>query len=280
VWGRARGRTCGIVALCLALMSCSQTGNRHTQAAGPPFARATAGPAEHPHPLTEHPAPPALTVPGTVVKGGQGAAGGLVPVRRIGDLPGSEVGPADKVVALTFDDGPDPVFTPRVLDVLAQYHVPATFFMLGWEAAASPDLVRRVAAAGDGVGSHTWNHLDLTRLGEAGLAVQVDRTGALLSAETGWTVTCIRPPQGHEDPGLVRRLSERGLTTVLWSADTRDWTRPGTDTIVRRALAGLSPGTIILLHDGGGDRGETLAALPRIIESVQSQGYRLVPICH
>jgi peptidoglycan/xylan/chitin deacetylase (PgdA/CDA1 family) len=190
------------------------------------------------------------------------------------------VGPGDKVVALTFDDGPDPSFTPRVLDVLSHYQVPATFFMIGWEAAAAPDLVRRVAAGGNGVGSHTWNHLDLTRLSDAGMAVQVDKTSALLSSETGWKVACIRPPQGHVNPGLVRRLSERGLTTVLWSADTRDWTRPGTDAIVKRALANLSPGMIILMHDGGGDRRETLAALPRIIESLQSQGYRLVPICH
>jgi peptidoglycan-N-acetylglucosamine deacetylase len=74
--------------------------------------------------------------------------------------------------------------------------VPATFFMIGWEAAASPDLVRRVAARGDGVGSHMWNHTDLTRLSDAGMAVQVDKTQALLSSETGWKVACIRPPQG------------------------------------------------------------------------------------
>src|SRR5207244_1664330 len=144
---------------------------------------------------------------------------------------------------------------------------------------ALPVPVGGLAAAVDVDGSHAGNHRDLARLDEAGMAVQVGRTEALLSSETGWTVTCIRPPQGHENPGLVRRLSERGLSTVLWSADTRDWTRPGTGTIVRLALANLSPGAIVLLHDGGGDRGETLAALPRIIESVQSQGYRLVPIC-
>ncbi|MEA2567065.1 MAG: peptidoglycan-N-acetylglucosamine deacetylase [Actinomycetota bacterium] len=209
----------------------------------------------------------------------EGGQGGPQPALRIGDLPGSGVGPADKVVALTFDDGPDPSFTPRVLDVLSHYQVPATFFMIGWEAAASPDLVKRVAARGDGVGSHTWNHIDLTRLSDAGMAVQVDKTQALLSSETGWKVACIRPPQGHVNPGLVRRLSQRGLITVLWSADTRDWTLPGTDTIVRRALADLSPGAIILMHDGGGDRRQTLAALPRIIESVHARGYRLVPIC-
>src|SRR2546422_4539686 len=100
--------------------------------------------------------PPAAPIPGPggpVEAQRGGSPGGLV-VRRIGDLPDSGVGPADKVVALTFDDGPDPSFTPKVLDMLAQYQVPATFFMIGWEAAASPDLVRRIAAAGDGVGSH------------------------------------------------------------------------------------------------------------------------------
>jgi peptidoglycan-N-acetylglucosamine deacetylase len=232
------------------------------------------------HPFGVHPAPRMPTAPGDITDGVQAASGGARVVRRTGDLAGRGAGPGDKVVALTFDDGPDPVFTPRVLDVLSHYQVSATFFMVGWEAAASPDLVKRVVAGGNGVGSHTWNHVDLTRLSDAGMTVQVDRTAALLSFETGRKVNCIRPPQGHENPGLVRRLSARGLTTVLWSTDTRDWTRPGTDTIVRSALANLSPGTIILLHDGGGDRSETVAALPRIIESVLSQGYRLVPICN
>jgi peptidoglycan/xylan/chitin deacetylase (PgdA/CDA1 family) len=225
--------------------------------------------------------PPAVPVPRNVRSAAAAAGGAVVqrPVRRIADLPGSGVGPNDKVVALTFDDGPDPNFTPQVLDVLSRYQVPATFFMIGWEAAASPDLVKRIADGGNGVGSHTWSHVDLTRQSDATLAVQVDRTKALLSSETGRTVSCLRPPQGHQNPGLVHRLSERGVTTVLWSADTRDWTRPGTETIVQRALLKLSPGTIILMHDGGGDRSQTVEALPRIIQSVQSQGYRLVPIC-
>lgn len=278
MWGRAGGFVCGI-ALCLALVSCSQRASRQTLPAGPPVATVAAAPLVQAQPLVVPPALLVPAVPANVVEGGHKASSGLGPVRRVGDLPGSGVGRADRVAALTFDDGPDPTFTPKVLDLLAQYRVPATFFMIGWEAAAAPDLVKRIAAAGNGVGSHTWNHLDLTRLNEAGIAVQVDKTEALLSSETGWKVTCIRPPEGHEDQRLVRRLSQRGLSTVLWSADTRDWTRPGTDTIVRGALANLSPGAIILLHDGGGDRSETLAALPRIIESVQSQGYRLIPIC-
>jgi peptidoglycan/xylan/chitin deacetylase (PgdA/CDA1 family) len=174
--------------------------------------------------------PPAAPIPHAVrLVAGQGRQedpSGPRPALRVGDLPGSGVGPGDRVVALTFDDGPDSTFTPRVIDVLSHYHVRATFFMIGWEAAAAPDLVRHIVAGGNGVGSHTWNHVDLTRQSDAGMAVQVDKTEALLSSETGWKVTCIRPPQGHENPGVVRRLSQRGLSTVLWSADTRDWTLP------------------------------------------------------
>jgi len=206
-------------------------------------------------------------------------APGSGPARRIRDIPGSGVVKGDKVVALTFDDGPDPVFTPQVLAILAKFGVPATFFMIGWEAAAAPELVKRIDAAGDGVASHTWSHVDLTRQNDAGLKVQVDQADALLASIIGRRVTCIRPPEGHQNPGLVAKLSARGLTTVLWSVDTADWTRPGTARISRRALTDLSPGAIILLHDGGGDRSETVEALPSIIQAIQAQGFRLVPIC-
>jgi peptidoglycan/xylan/chitin deacetylase (PgdA/CDA1 family) len=194
-------------------------------------------------------------------------------------VPGSAVVPGDKVVALTFDDGPDPIYTPRVLDVLGHYQVTATFFMIGWEAAADPNLVERINATGDGVANHTWSHVDLTRLNPAGLAKQVDQTDNLLASLTGRRISCIRPPQGHYNPTLLSRLAGRGLTTVLWSVDTRDWTRPGTTRIVRSALTDLSPGAIILLHDGGGDRSETVQALPSIIEGIRAAGYRFAPIC-
>jgi len=275
--------------LCLALGGCAGTGP-HVMVPAAPIAAATGAALVDPGSFDPPPDGPAPEAPDVVPDGGGAAApvpraaggggpNGQRPDRRVADIPGSGVGPGDKVVALTFDDGPDPIFTPQVLDLLAQHRAPATFFMIGWEAAASPDLVKRIAGGGNGVASHTWSHADLTRQSDAGLRLQVDKTAALLSSLTGSNVTCIRPPQGHVNPGLVRRLSDRGMTTVLWSSDTRDWTRPGTETIVRRALAGVSPGTIILLHDGGGDRRQTLEALPRIIDGIRSQGYRLVPIC-
>ncbi|HEU5003119.1 MAG TPA: polysaccharide deacetylase family protein [Actinomycetota bacterium] len=195
------------------------------------------------------------------------------------EVPGSGAQPGQRVIALTFDDGPDPVYTPQVLQVLTQSGVTATFFMIGWEAAADPDLVHQVAGASNGVGNHTWNHVDLTRLNPADFAAQVDRTAQLLDSLTGRKVTCVRPPQGHINGTVEAELAPRGLTAVLWNDDPRDWTRPGTGAIVRRALSEASPGGIVELHDGGGDRSETVQALPAIIAGLRAQGYTFVPLC-
>ena len=206
-------------------------------------------------------------------------AGGGTPARRISQMPEAGIPGGDKVIALTFDDGPDPVSTPEVLRVLQDLQVSATFFMIGWEANATPGLVRQVAAAGDGIGNHTWNHVSLTTLSDAGFKAQVDRTTDLLSSLTGRRISCLRPPQGRVNPGALTRLAARGLTPVLWSDDPRDWTRPGTSTIVHRVLTQASPGAIVELHDGGGDRSETVQALPAIVNGLRAQGYRPVPIC-
>ena len=195
------------------------------------------------------------------------------------EVPGSGEAPGDRVIAVTFDDGPDPTYTPQVLRVLQALQVTATFFMIGWEANAAPNLVRQVAAAGDAIGNHTWNHVDLTRLDDAGFRAQVDQTNQLLGSLTGRHIFCVRPPKGHIDHDVVGRLASRGLTGVLWSDDPRDWTRPGTSSIVRRVLAQTSPGAIVELHDGGGDRSETVQALPAIIQGLRAAGYRLAPIC-
>jgi peptidoglycan/xylan/chitin deacetylase (PgdA/CDA1 family) len=163
--------------------------------------------------------------------------------------------------------------------VLAQFQVTATFFMIGWEAAARPDLVRQVAAAGNGIGGHTWNHVDLTRENDAGFVNQVDRTDDLLGTLTGRRVTCVRPPKGHFNKAVATRLAARGVSTVLWSDDPGDWARPSTPRIVQRVLTGLKPNAIVELHDGGGDRSQTVEALPKIVEGIRAQGYDIAPIC-
>jgi peptidoglycan/xylan/chitin deacetylase (PgdA/CDA1 family) len=200
-------------------------------------------------------------------------------VSKVWSAPGVDVARGAPVVALTFDDGPDPRWTPMILASLAQYGVHATFFMVGARAAKHPDLVRAVIAQGSTVGGHTWDHRDLRGLSDDVFAHEVDDTDAFLSAISGTAVTCVRPPNGAFDAEVRVRLVARGDATALWSVDTDDWRRPGAIAIAERALANVRAGSIVLLHDGGGDRSETVAALPAILDGLRSRGLIPVPIC-
>jgi peptidoglycan-N-acetylglucosamine deacetylase len=190
-------------------------------------------------------------------------------------LPGTT---AAKTVALTFDDGPDPHSTPRVLAILAHAHTLATFFMVGRQAAAHPQLVRRVAQAGQQIGGHTWNHRRLDRLPPARAAAEVDCTDRLLARLTGQSVRLLRPPDGAFDRRVVDLAAARGLQLMLWTVDSRDWTRPGVGRIVATVVRELRPGAIVLLHDGGGDRSQTVAALPGLLRQLHARGYRPVAL--
>jgi peptidoglycan/xylan/chitin deacetylase (PgdA/CDA1 family) len=254
-------------------------------AAGPPPASpgaaspppASPKPSPGPHRSSGHtPAPPA-SKPAT--PGPTAPAVSATAAFTMAQVPGTAAPPGEKVIALTFDDGPDARYTPQVLAVLQQFQVPATFFMIGWEAIDHPDLVRQVAAAGEGIGNHTWNHLNLTTLTPATWTVQVDETTALLDSLTGRRIGCVRPPGGHVNPDVEAHLASEGQTAVLWDDDPRDWTRPGTAAIVRRAIAEARPGGIIEMHDGGGDRSETVQALPAIITALRAQGYSFAALC-
>lgn len=183
-----------------------------------------------------------------------------------------------KVVYLTFDDGPTAAYTPQVLQILARHKAKATFFVIGQQAAARPDLVRRARAAGHAVGSHTWDHPNLTTLSAAQVSSQLTRTNATLGR-----VTCMRPPYGAVNANVGAIARRVGLTPVLWNVDSRDWTRPGAAAITTNALAAPAGGgaPVILFHDGGGPRTQTVAALPSVIESYARRGYRFetLPTC-
>jgi peptidoglycan-N-acetylglucosamine deacetylase len=185
---------------------------------------------------------------------------------------------AAKTVALTFDDGPDPRYTPRILATLARAKMPATFFMVGRQAAAHPQLVRRVAHAGQAIGGHTWNHARLDRLPPAEVAAEVDCTNQLLTRLTGRPVRLVRPPDGAYDKTVVDLLAARGLELILWTVDSRDWAHPGVRRIVATVARGVRPGAIILFHDGGGDRSQTVAALPGVLRQLKTRGYRAVAL--
>lgn len=191
-----------------------------------------------------------------------------------------------KPVALTFDDGPEPHSTGRILDILARYGVPATFFCVGMLAAAHPDLIARIAESGHEVGNHTWSHPFLPDLSERDLCLQVERTDTAIAAGTGRPASgLLRPPYGTRTPLLMSWLAEQatGHRLVLWDVDSTDWTRPGPDAITQAVLKQVKPGSIILMHDGGGDREQTARALPAIIDGLLADDYtfsHVSSLCH
>jgi peptidoglycan-N-acetylglucosamine deacetylase len=177
-----------------------------------------------------------------------------------------------KVVALSFDDGPWPD-TPAFVRMLESFRVPATFFMIGEQVTHSYQAtLRRELRDGDALGDHTFTHPDLTRSGD--VYGQLHSTLVAIRNLTGYTPCVFRPPYGAVDHSVVDTAASLGLATILWDVDPTDWALPGTEAIVQRVLAQVHSGSIVLSHDGGGPRGETLAAYPQIISTLKRRGYR------
>lgn len=186
---------------------------------------------------------------------------------------------AKKKIALTFDDGPDATYTPQVLALLQKYAAHATFFQIGEDtAAADPALVNALVAAGNLVEDHTFTHADLPTLPDAALFAELQRTQSSLFAVTGRDTMFFRPPYGNFNAHVEAVGSALGMQMALWTTDTNDWAMPGVNAIVQSALTGAADNGIILMHDGGGDRSQTIAALDRIIPTLQAQGYDLVTL--
>ncbi|MFD7907833.1 polysaccharide deacetylase family protein [Kitasatospora sp. NPDC059747] len=181
-------------------------------------------------------------------------------------------------VALTFDDGPDPVHTRRVLEILDRYRVRATFFCVGHHVTALPDEVRRIAAAGHEVGNHSWSHPYLPDLTPDQLREQLDRTTEAVARVTGTAPTRFRPPYGALSPEGLAALDEHPTALTLWDVDSRDWSRPGPERIAATVLESAGPGSVVLMHEGAGDRGQTVQALPAIIEGLLDRGLEPVTV--
>lgn len=169
-----------------------------------------------------------------------------------------------RVLFLSFDDGPDPLWTPKVLQTLAKHGAHATFFELGGMQAAHPGLREQVLAAGNTIGSHSITHPQLTAISPARRHHEIF---------DGPRSTCFRPPYGASNPKVRADIKAAGMVQVLWDVDPRDWARPGTQAIVHNILTHAHNHNIILLHDGGGDRSETVAALDRVLPLLKAQGY-------
>ncbi|MCZ2839778.1 polysaccharide deacetylase family protein [Modestobacter sp. VKM Ac-2985] len=187
---------------------------------------------------------------------------------------------AARTVALTFDDGPWPENTPDVLDVLRSSGVQATFFVRGDQAAAHPDLVRRIVAEGHAIGNHTWSHPYLSQIAPAARIAEIERTTQTIVNAAGTEPCFFRGPFGdHDDPAIAGLAWDRGMTVVDWSLDTRDWSTPASwspsfqQQIIERATSPRSAHPIVLMHDGGGYRQNTVAALDDVISYYASRGY-------
>ncbi|TMK99950.1 MAG: polysaccharide deacetylase family protein [Actinobacteria bacterium] len=180
-------------------------------------------------------------------------------------------------VALTFDDGPGP-YTPGVLDVLERHHAAATFFAIGRMERYFGASTARQIRNGDAVGDHTENHRDLARLTRHEVREELFEPLARIELLGGARPRLFRPPYGSFNALTMRELHALHLLMVLWSVDTGDYLDPGVATIVARALEGARPGAIILMHDGGGDRSQTVAALPAVIERLRARGFHLVTV--
>ena len=211
------------------------------------------------------------------------------------DLPSSYVVQADgsstNKVALTFDDGPDPAWTPQILDVLKQKAAPATFFIVGENAAANPDIIRRMVDEGFEVGNHTYTHPNIALLPTAVAKLEINATQRLFEAITGRSMTLFRPPYlGDSQPTTeaevapIELAQSMGYRTVGLKVDPDDWQRPPADVIVSRVISGVTDpnpdvrGNVVLLHDAGGDRSQTLAALPNLIDALRAKGFELVTV--
>jgi peptidoglycan-N-acetylglucosamine deacetylase len=193
--------------------------------------------------------------------------------RGADDQPMFYVDDGSKAIALTIDDGPSPVYTPQILRLLEKYRVTATFSMIGVEVDAHPGVAREVAHAGHLIANHTWTHPDLVFLPRAAVADEMNRATAAIHKVTGRLPALFRAPYGAWSPAVLRQCARTGMTPLDWSVDPRDWSRPGVASIVSNIMDNTRTGSIILEHDGGGDRSETVAALKIVLPRLLAAGY-------
>ncbi|HKD96378.1 MAG TPA: polysaccharide deacetylase family protein, partial [Micromonosporaceae bacterium] len=223
-------------------------------------------------------APADGAVPTAVASGGpvlRFAADGTVTSRAL---------PA-KTIALTFDDGPDPVYTPQILAILARYHAHATFFEIGSRVESYPGIARQVLAGGNEIGSHTFTHVDPATTAGWRLDLEMGWAATAIEGVTGTRPVLVRPPYSSTpsavtpaDLAATRRMAAGGYLVVLANLDTDDWRRPGVAPIVAAATPSAGRGAVVMMHDSGGDRSQTVAALAQLIPRLQAQGYRFVTI--
>ncbi|WP_348983027.1 polysaccharide deacetylase family protein [Desulfosporosinus sp. I2] len=180
----------------------------------------------------------------------------------------------EKVVALTFDDGPDPIDTPDVLNILKAKKVRATFFVLGKAAQENPYLLKRLINEGHEIGNHSFTH----NYPQSKFMVEMSQTDQVVFEATGSHTYFYRPPRGLVTKTQLETIKQNGHIVALWSVDSKDWRNPGVKQIVDNVMRDVFPGAIILMHDGGYQRSQTVKSLGTILDSLQNLGYRFVTL--
>ena len=183
--------------------------------------------------------------------------------------------PGKKRIALTFDDGPHPAYTPRILAILREHHIKATFFVVGTQTEKYPDLVRAEVNEGHSVGNHTYHHVSLLKIPQMYVADEIKACGDVIRAATGKAPRLFRPLGGEYNQQVAEAASVLGYTMVLWTDDPGDYASPGAAVILKRTVDKADDGGIILIHDG---IEQTVAILPQLIETLQKQDYTFVTV--
>jgi peptidoglycan-N-acetylglucosamine deacetylase len=179
-------------------------------------------------------------------------------------------------IAMTFDDGPSAENTPRLLEMLKQRNIKVTFFLIGQNVAANPDIVRRILADGHEIGNHTWTHPQLSKLSDDKVTTEITKTQEAIKDASGYTPTLLRPPYGAITPRQREWISSKlGLNVIIWSVDPFDWKRPGSAVITQRILSQVRPGAIILSHD---IHKQTVDAMPATLDGLLAKGYKFVTV--
>ncbi|WP_367827009.1 polysaccharide deacetylase family protein [Streptomyces sp. LMG1-1-1.1] len=194
------------------------------------------------------------------------------PVRQRPFLSMSGVG---RSMVLTFDDGPDPRYTPAILETLRRYECRAMFFVCGEMAVDNPDLLRQMAEDGHVVGNHSWSHPLIPKLRPSRIREELGSTSEVVERTLGTAPLWYRAPYGAWNRHSFEIGAELGMEPLAWTVDTLDWKEPGTGSIVRRVLDGAAPGAVVLSHDAGGNRSQSVAALRRYLPELLDAGYRI-----
>lgn len=191
-----------------------------------------------------------------------------------------EVLTSQKMIALTFDDGPDRIYTPKILDILKKNNVNATFFVIGNQLAKYPALGRSIVRNGNEIANHTYSHIQLNKASNAKISKEVEEAHNLILETTKKKSTLFRPPWGFYNKSVFDLIKIKGYKMVLWSwrSDAKDWSRPGTKYIINKVLKSARNGNIVMFHDGGGNRNQTVKALQPVLDGLKKQGFMIVTV--